>query len=236
MSSAFQNSPLSPPLLSPLAHPPTWRQYSRDQFSPAIPSRLLPPPSIRQQHQQTKSQRQPYHSHDSDVNSNQTVFTRNLGRRTMPNRDRSEGRVLNRSQQQSLRSQEASSSPSLQASEETTPTTYFSSKHTSTSVPSLRSHYRSSSPTLESKTPLTPDESPEIPHSRKRNASEAEIEVQRLDTVESSTAPTYDRGKGADDLTSAVHVCICQPDPKIPRPRNGVFLLLSPFACRMSRS
>ncbi|KAF2717786.1 hypothetical protein K431DRAFT_349253 [Polychaeton citri CBS 116435] len=227
MSSAFQTTPLSPPLLSSFAHaPPTWRQYSREHFPSTIPSNSLSPSPLHQNHhhyQQAKVQRRPHHLDDADVNNNQTAYPRNFARRTMPNRDRSEGRVLDRSQHEPPLPRELSSSY-LPASEDTSSTSYFSSKHASASIPSIRSYYRSSSPTLGSKTPLTPDESPEIPITRKRNVSEADIEPQQLDTVDSAVATSYDRGKGAGDSTSAVQVCICQPDPKIPRPRNAFIL------------
>lgn len=62
-----------------------------------------------------------------------------------------------------------------------------------------------------SETPLTPEESPPARVTRKRSAGE-DKEV---------TTPSHSRVHSGD---SAVQVCICQPDPKIPRPRNAFIL------------
>ncbi|KAK5112137.1 hypothetical protein LTR62_004480 [Meristemomyces frigidus] len=87
------------------------------------------------------------------------------------------------------------------------------SSHTST-----RSRRRSPSPSRDddSKTPLTPEESPPFKLTRKRTAGIVELEDKELD--ETTSTPVHSRGSSND---STAHVCICQPDPKIPRPRNG---------------
>ena len=70
----------------------------------------------------------------------------------------------------------------------------------------------------ESQTPLTPEESPPYRSTRKRTASTVEEEdVRSYGSAELS--PSHGRASSGD--SSAVQVCICQPDPKIPRPRNG---------------
>lgn len=79
------------------------------------------------------------------------------------------------------------------------------------SVPS----YQQSSPThsrpASSETPLTPEESPPFRSSTKRNA-----EVLGEDELNSS--PSHSREPSGD---SAINFCLCQPEPKVPRPRNG---------------
>ena len=73
---------------------------------------------------------------------------------------------------------------------------------------------------------------------RKRAAS--------LEIIEGSNSPTISElsisSPKSDPANSASHVCLCQPDPKIPRPRNGtcktfvripsVFAPSRLFACR----
>ena len=82
---------------------------------------------------------------------------------------------------------------------------------------STRSLRRASSPSGKSKTPLTPEESPPSRSARKRTASIVEEEDKELESSEIS--PAHTRASSGD---SAAQVCICQPDPKIPRPRNGM--------------
>ncbi|KAK4555694.1 slightly ste11-like protein [Recurvomyces mirabilis] len=132
------------------------------------------------------------------------VFTRQLWQRTMPDGSSNEPDVLNQSQSQDTVTEHNNSA---------TPTRRPSS-NTST-----RSQRRSSSPSRGSKTPLTPEESPPFKSTRKRTAGIVEIEDKELDS--STTTPVHSRGSSGD---STAHVCICQPDPKIPRPRNAFIL------------
>lgn len=127
------------------------------------------------------------------------VFTRQLWQRTMPDGSRSDQVVLNR-----FHPQEKSDGTVVAAS---------SSRRTS----SASSRRRSPSP-LRAKTPLTPEESPPCRTTRKRTAGIVEEEDKDADLIEPTSAHT--RQSSGD---SAAHVCICQPDPKIPRPRNGTF-------------
>ncbi|KAI7238193.1 hypothetical protein KC330_g2720 [Hortaea werneckii] len=92
------------------------------------------------------------------------------------------------------------------------------SRRTSSTV-STRSRRRSHSLSGGSKTPLTPEESPPSKSTRKRNAGTVEEEDKELDSA--STTPVHTRASSGD---STAHVCICQPDPKIPRPRNAFIL------------
>ena len=80
------------------------------------------------------------------------------------------------------------------------------------------SRRQSPEPAPLSKTPLTPGESPPFKTSRKRNLDAVEDEEKYLDSTH--TTPQHSRVNSGDSLS---HVCICQPDPKIPRPRNGTF-------------
>ncbi|KAK3623870.1 slightly ste11-like protein [Elasticomyces elasticus] len=131
------------------------------------------------------------------------IFTRQLWRRNMPDGSSSEQGVLNRSQSQDAQaSHNNSAAPSRR-----------------TSNVSTRSRRRSPSPSQESRTPLTPEESPPFATTRKRTASIVEIEDSALDSI--TTTPIHSRGSSGD---STLHVCICQPDPKIPRPRNAFIL------------
>ncbi|KAF2169817.1 hypothetical protein M409DRAFT_64818 [Zasmidium cellare ATCC 36951] len=116
--------------------------------------------------------------------------------------------VLNRSQAQETRGSHNSA---------TTP-----SRRTSSSA-SSRSQRRSPSPEERSgsKTPLTPEESPPFKSTatRKRDAGIVEAEDKEID--DSEATPTHARQDSGD---SGIHVCICQPDPKIRRPRNAFIL------------
>jgi HMG box factor len=51
---------------------------------------------------------------------------------------------------------------------------------------------------------------------RKRSVNVVEEEDREIDSHE--VTPVHTRASSGD---STAHVCICQPDPKIPRPRNG---------------
>ena len=129
------------------------------------------------------------------------VFTRQLWQRTMPDENQIEQDVLNKSH-----------IPTSQVSRNNARDT---SRRTSSTV-SLRSHNRSPSPSRGSKTPLTPEESPPFRTTRKRSAGVVELDDKPLHGSE--TTPAHTRANSGDHT---VHVCICQPDPKIPRPRNG---------------
>lgn len=117
----------------------------------------------------------------------------------MPDGNPSEQAVLNKSQ----------------VPESTAPTLRSSSRRTSSTQSSSQSHKRSPSPSRGSKTPLTPDESPPFRQTRKRGASIVALEDKEIDSI---GTPAH---AGGDSEESAAQVCICQPDPKIPRPRNG---------------
>lgn len=128
------------------------------------------------------------------------IFTRQLWQRTMPE-DPSEHVVSTRSQSQgSLSAYQANTNISRRAS-------------SNVSTRSLRS---APSPSESSKAPLTPEESPPFRPTRKRSANVVEEEDKAIESHE--TSPVHTRASSGD---STAHVCICQPDPKIPRPRNG---------------
>ncbi|USW48051.1 Putative High mobility group box domain-containing protein [Septoria linicola] len=94
-----------------------------------------------------------------------------------------------------------------------------SSRRTSSSVPSYSHRYPLSPSGREpSNTPLTPEESPPFSRTtRKRTAGIVEAEDKDLDLPDAS--PAHTRSDSGD-----IHVCICQPEPKIPRPRNAFIL------------
>lgn len=129
------------------------------------------------------------------------IFTRQLWQRNMPE-DPSEHTVSTRSQSQG----------SLSAH----PADTNSGRRGSSNV-STRSLRSAPSPSGSSKTPLTPEESPPSRSARKRNAGIVEEEDKEIDSHE--VTPVHTRASSGDSTTA--HVCICQPEPKIPRPRNG---------------
>ncbi|KAK4548050.1 hypothetical protein LTR36_010770 [Oleoguttula mirabilis] len=136
--------------------------------------------------------------------SGRVIFTRQLWQRTMPDGPQSDQGVLNKSRTEGAhRPDNSAAGPS---------------RRTSSTV-STRSQRRSPSPSRGSKTPLTPEESPPFRTTRKRNAGAVEDEDKELDSA--STTPAHTRASSGD---STAHVCICQPDPKIPRPRNAFIL------------
>lgn len=137
------------------------------------------------------------------------VFTRQLWQRTMPE-DPSEHGVSTRSQSQG----------SHAAYHANTSTSRRTSLNVSTRL--LRS---APSPTGSSRTPLTPEESPPSRPTRKRGADIVEEEDKEIDIHE--TTPVHTRASSGN---STAHVCICQPDPKIPRPRNGKLANTVPHA------
>ncbi|KAK6433725.1 slightly ste11-like protein [Oleoguttula sp. CCFEE 5521] len=129
------------------------------------------------------------------------VFTRQLWQRTMPD-EQTEHAVSIRSYSQGSLVQPINTSVSRRAS----------------SIVSSRSLRSASSPSG-SKTPLTPKESPPFRSTRKRTASIAEREDKGAGSSE--VTPAHTRASSGD---SASQVCLCQPDPKIPRPRNAFIL------------
>jgi HMG box factor len=133
--------------------------------------------------------------------SGRVVFTRQLWQRTMPDENQSEQGVSDKSHTAIAQGRNNSTA---------------SSRRTSSSI-SLRSRNRSPSPSRGSKTPLTPEESPPFQNTRKRSAGAVEQEDRSLSS--SNTSPAHTRANSGE---STAHVCICQPDPKIPRPRNGM--------------
>lgn len=148
----------------------------------------------------------PPHNHEQIQHSplsdtGHIIFARQLWQRTMPDESQSEHSVLNKSH--------------IAASQGRDNSVSGSSRRTSSSI-SLRSRNRSPSPSRGSKPPLTPEESPPFHNTRKRGAGATEQEGKA--TQSSDTSPAHTRANSGE---SAIHVCICQPDPKIPRPRNG---------------
>jgi HMG box factor len=128
------------------------------------------------------------------------IFTRQLWQRAMPE-DSSEHGVSSRSHSQgSISAYQANASASRRGS-------------SNVSTRSLRSAPSNSD---SSKGPLTPEESPPSRPSRKRSVDVVEEEDREVDRHE--VTPVHTRASSGD---STAHVCICQPDPKIPRPRNG---------------
>lgn len=77
------------------------------------------------------------------------------------------------------------------------------------------------SPTLSrpSDTPLTPEESPPFRSSRKRSA----------DTLEKDDHFAHSPSHTRDSSGDSPSFCLCQPEPKVPRPRNGEPLSKSHF-------
>ena len=137
------------------------------------------------------------------------VFTRQLWQRNMPDGAPNEQRVSNRSHAVNAQATQSNAAgPSRRAS----------------STNSSRSQPRSPGLSRGSKTPLTPEESPPFRTTRKRSAGIVDQEDKAID--HSDISPAHTRNSSGD---STAHVCICQPDPKIPRPRNGK------FQCRVER-
>ncbi|EMC95394.1 hypothetical protein BAUCODRAFT_72427 [Baudoinia panamericana UAMH 10762] len=91
------------------------------------------------------------------------------------------------------------------------------SRRTSSTV-STRSQRRSPNKPGGNKTPLTPEESPPFKVAKKRTAGVIDGEDEASE--DTSATPTHSRGSSGE----ATHVCICQPDPRIPRPRNAFIL------------
>lgn len=143
------------------------------------------------------------------------IFTRQMWQRTMPGGNvNPEPGVAHSSPSQSQSQDHNDSAVSANLSRRN------SSNHSTR--PPQQQQRRSPSPSrADSKTPLTPEETPPfIRSTRKRTAGIVEIENKELEdsTTTATTTPVHSRGSSGD---STAHVCICQPDPKIPRPRNG---------------
>ena len=136
----------------------------------------------------------------SQADSSRIIFTRQLWQRNMPDETHSEQDVSHKSHTAALQGRNNSASDSNRRA----------------SSMSLRSRNRSPSPSRGSKTPLTPEESPPFQNTRKRSAGAVEQDGVALHS--SNTSPAHTRASSGE---STSHVCICQPDPKIPRPRNG---------------
>lgn len=85
-----------------------------------------------------------------------------------------------------------------------------SRRESSVSLPT----YQRASPTHSrptSDTPLTPEETPPFRSGTKRNADD-------FDQDELNSSPSHSRDQSGE---SAITFCLCQPEPKVPRPRNG---------------
>jgi HMG box factor len=161
-------------------------------------STLLPPPPPQSS---PWPRLPPVQTEQSAPESGRIIFTRQLWQRTMPDGNQSEPSVLNRSHTQD------------------TPVIHniAAGPNRRTSSASSRSHRLSPNPSHgSSKTPLTPEESPPFRTTRKRTTGIVEQEDKDLDNIHDS--PAHSRANSGD----SIHVCICQPDPKIPRPRNGM--------------
>ncbi|THW72709.1 hypothetical protein D6C84_08435 [Aureobasidium pullulans] len=89
-----------------------------------------------------------------------------------------------------------------------------SSRRASTNVP-IAPQLQPSPKSRLSDTPLTPEESPPFRDHRKRSA-------EALDQDEvNDVSPSHTRDGSTESL---VNFCLCQPEPKVPRPRNAFIL------------
>lgn len=94
------------------------------------------------------------------------------------------------------------------------------SRRASAATSTISQHSDGSSKSKPGGGPLTP-ESPQVRITRKR-AAETAIETEDAERPQAEHgSPTHARGSSGDSGASAKSVCLCQPDPKIPRPRNG---------------
>lgn len=74
----------------------------------------------------------------------------------------------------------------------------------------------------EKDTPPTPGSSPHIPVTRKRAAETIEGTLdEEEESVEDEITTNHARDISGGSRDSANSVCLCQPEPKIKRPRNG---------------
>lgn len=139
-----------------------------------------------------------YTSAESAHSQPQIVFTRQLWERTMPATDTSD--TSTGSHSVSIGRDRTRKLPSV------------------VPLPSHSHSHSRPSPTHSrvSDTPLTPEESPPFRSSRKRSAD-------TLDQDEAfDISPSHTRDNSGD---SSISFCLCQPEPKVPRPRNGGPLL-----------
>ena len=121
----------------------------------------------------------------------QIVFTRQLWERTMPSADNDD---------LSTSSQGIVNNASV------------NSRRVSSSI-SIAPQLQPSPKARLSDTPLTPEESPPFRESRKRSADAID-----RDDIHEDSPSSHHRDGSAESL---VNFCLCQPEPKVPRPRNG---------------
>ncbi|KAK5175076.1 slightly ste11-like protein [Saxophila tyrrhenica] len=165
-------------------------------YQPAAPHELV---GWQQPHDSFQASRPP-----SDATGH-IVFTRQLWKRNMFDESQTEPVVSNKSRTDVSQPSQAAAVP--------TP-----SRRSSSTV-SLRPRNHSPSPLPGSTAPLTPEESPPFKSTRKRSAGFVEQEDKALSSAEVS--PSHSRVNSGEQPT---HVCICQPEPKVPRPRNAFIL------------
>jgi len=130
---------------------------------------------------------------DSAPDQPQICYTRQLWQRTMPvDADDIDSPSLYRGQRVSIGSN-------------------ISRKDFATTSPSVtqQSHLSPHQP-RSSDTPLTPEESPPFKNAQKRS-------LDQIDEDEEQTTPSHSR----ESSESSFQPCLCQPEPKVPRPRNG---------------
>lgn len=135
---------------------------------------------------------------ESALDQPAVCFTRQLWQRTMPNDvEGASATGLYRRQRVSIGSSVASKATARPAHRQSLPIAGIRAY-----IPPLQAHL--------SDTPLTPEESPPLASTRKRSADQVEGE-------DENPSPTIS-GDGSD---GSFQPCLCQPDPKVPRPRNG---------------
>lgn len=142
--------------------------------------------------------------HPPPDDTGRVVFTRQLWKRDMSDKSQTDPGVLNN------KSRTANVSQTGQAE--------TSGSRRSSSTVSLRPRNHSPSPSRGSTAPLTPEESPPFKSTRKRSIDVVEQEDKALSSTEVS--PAHSRANSGEQ---ANHICVCPPDPKIPRPRNGMY-------------
>lgn len=121
----------------------------------------------------------------------QIVFTRQLWERTMPSAEHND---------LSTSSQGIASDGSV------------NSRRVSANIAIASQSQQHSPKSRLSDTPLTPEESPPFREHQKRSADA--LEQDELQDV----SPSHTRDGSTESL---VNFCLCQPEPKVPRPRNG---------------
>jgi len=128
---------------------------------------------------------------DPPPDQHQVCFTRQLWQRTMPV------------------DVDDLDSPSLYRGQRVSIGSNISRKDFVATSPSIaqQSHL---SPHQPSETPLTPEESPPFKHAQKRS-------LDQIDEDEEQTTPSRSR----ESSDGSFQPCLCQPEPKVPRPRNG---------------